>query len=457
MSWHTVSGSEGRAQALSHQSLFRDTIYALSSGGLPSGVAVIRISGPHVGAVLQKMAGGASSPRKAELKKLVDDGGVLLDRALILYFPGPASFTGEDCAELHVHGGKAVVAAVLASLSRKPGLRAAEAGEFTRRAFLNGKLDLTSAEGLADLVSAETEAQRRLALINAEGGQRELYESWRSRLLHARAMIEAELDFADESDVPGSVSEMVWADIAAMQKEIINHIDDYRTAEIIRDGFRVVLVGAPNAGKSSLLNALARRDVAIVTEVAGTTRDLVEVALDLDGLKVLMTDTAGLRESSDVVERIGIERARQAAREADLVVELVDSAAPPADLGYDPATDGHLRVATKVDLAAPAAGCFDHVISVVSGEGLGDLIGDISHRAKVATSASAGVIPSRLRQIELLRSCHQHMKAAGQGAEGLELQAEELRLAGNALGRITGAIDVEDLLGVIFAEFCIGK
>lgn len=442
---------------MSHQSLFRDTIYALSSGGLPSGVAVIRLSGPQAASVLETMAGGLPSPRKAELRKLVDDDGAQLDRALVLYFSGPASFTGEDCAELHVHGGKAVVAAVLASLSGKPGLRAAEAGEFTRRAFLNGKLDLTSAEGLADLVSAETEAQRRLALINAEGGQHELYENWRSRLLHARAMIEAELDFADESDVPGSVSDMVWADIAALQKEMINHIDGYRAAEIVRDGFRVVLVGAPNAGKSSLLNALARRDVAIVTDVAGTTRDLVEVALDLDGLKVLVTDTAGMRQSTDVVERIGIERARQAAREADLVVELVDSAAPPADLDYDRAAGRHRRVATKADLAAPAGGQFDHVISVTSGEGLSALISDIAEQAKTAAAETTGVLPSRLRQIELVQSCQHHLKAAKDGAEELELQAEELRLAGDALGRITGAIDVEDLLGVIFAEFCIGK
>ena len=428
----------------------------MSSGALPSGVAVIRLSGPDVGVVLREMAGGLPSPRKAELRKLADVDGALLDRALIVYFPGPASFTGEDCAELHVHGGKAVVSAVLGTLGRRPGLRGAEAGEFTRRAFLNGKLDLTSAEGLADLISAETDTQRRLALINAEGGQRELYEGWRTRLLHARAMIEAELDFADESDVPGSVSETVWADITALQQEMINHIDGYRAAEIVRDGFRVVLVGAPNAGKSSLLNALARRDVAIVTEVAGTTRDLVEVALDLDGLKVMVTDTAGLRKSSDIVEKIGIERARQAARQADLVVELIDSSAPTGDLGYDFPTDSRIRVATKCDLTGAIDGQVDHHISVVNGEGVAELVGDITRRGSAAASG-AGVIPSRARQIELLRSCRQHLHSARQGGSGLELQAEELRLAGDMLGRITGAIDVEDLLGVIFSEFCIGK
>lgn len=429
----------------------------MSSGSPPSGVAVIRLSGPHVVFALREMAGGLPPPRKAELRKLVDEDGALLDRALTLYFPGPGSFTGEDCAELHVHGGKAVVSAVLETLGRTSGLRGAEAGEFTRRAFLNGKLDLTSAEGLADLISADTDAQRRLALVNAEGGQRELYEGWRNQLLHARAMIEAELDFADESDVPGSVSETVWAGVSSLQKEIINHIDGYRAAEIVRDGFRVVLVGPPNAGKSSLLNALARRDVAIVTEIAGTTRDLVEVALDLDGLKVIVTDTAGLRESSDIVEKIGIERARQAARQADLVVELMDSSNPKGDLEYDFPTDSRILVATKADLTGAVDGQFDHSISVVNGEGVVELVSEITRRASAAATGGVGIIPSRLRQIELLRTCHHHLEEARQGEVGLELQAEELRLAGDALGRITGAIDVEDLLGVIFSEFCIGK
>ncbi len=391
------------------------------------------------------------------LRELVSDGGELLDRAIVLNFPGPASFTGEDCAELHVHGGKAVVAAVLEHLSGTAGLRAAEAGEFTRRAFLNGKLDLTSAEGLADLISAETELQRRMALINAEGGQRDLYESWRKRLLHARAMIEAELDFADEGDVPGSVAEEVWADMVAMQQEIINHIRGYHAAEIIRDGFRVVLVGAPNAGKSSLLNALAQRDVAIVTEIAGTTRDLVEVTLDLDGLKVLVTDTAGIRTSPDRVEQIGIERARKAADEADLVLQLTDGLAALPDLDAGIIENKSLTIATKADIASHDAEGFDHVVSVLSGAGLAGLVGDIAQRAKDAVSAASGVIPSRLRQIELLRICSEHLTAADRDAHDLELRAEELRLAGDALGRITGAIDVEDLLGVIFSEFCIGK
>ena len=443
---------------MSHQSLFRDTIFALSSGGLPSGVAVIRLSGRQTAAVLASITKGrVPPPRKAALRELVDDDGEPLDRAIVLSFPGPASFTGEDCAELHVHGGKAVVATVLEHLGGKDGLRAAEAGEFTRRAFLNGKLDLTSAEGLADLVAAETELQRRMALINAEGGQRDIYDGWRKRLLHARAMIEAELDFADEGDVPGSVAADVWTDMFAMQQEIANHINGYHAAEIIRDGYRVVLLGAPNAGKSSLLNALARRDVAIVTEIAGTTRDLVEVSLDLDGLKVIVTDTAGLRDSSDTVERIGIERALRAAEEADLILKLKDGS--PDMPGFDLADleSKALSVGTKADIAPHRTGEFHHIVSVIDGAGLSALIEDIGRHAKGAVSAASGVLPSRLRQLELLRSCGHHLSLAAEVQQELELRAEELRLAGDALGRITGAIDVEDLLGVIFSEFCIGK
>lgn len=443
---------------MSHQSLFRDTIFALSSGGLPSGVAVIRLSGPQTVAVLASITKGrVPPPRKAALRELVDDDGEPLDRAIVLSFPGPASFTGEDCAELHVHGGKAVVAAVLEHLGRKDGLRAAEAGEFTRRAFLNGKLDLTSAEGLADLVAAETELQRRMALINAEGGQRDIYEGWRKRLLHARAMIEAELDFADEGDVPGSVATNVWTDMSAMQQEIANHINGYHAAEIIKDGYRVVLLGAPNAGKSSLLNALARRDVAIVTEIAGTTRDLVEVSLDLDGLKVIVTDTAGLRDSSDTVERIGIERALRAAAEADLVLKLTDGSSEMPSFDVADIKGKALSVATKADITPRRTGEFHHIVSVIDGAGLSALIEDIGRHAKGAVSAASGVLPSRLRQLELLRSCGHHLSLAAEVQQELELRAEELRLAGDALGRITGAMDVEDLLGVIFSEFCIGK
>lgn len=438
--------------------LFQDSIFALSSGSLPSGVAVVRLSGPQVRATVEAVAGKLPPARRAVLTDLRDGDGELIDRGLALFFPSPASFSGEDCAEFHVHGGKAVVAALLRRLGQLPGLRQAEAGEFTRRAFLNGKIDLTGAEGLADLIAAETEAQRRLALDSAQGGQRELYAAWRGRLLHARAMIEAELDFADEADVPGSVSHLVLADLRRLERDIEAHIAGYRAAEIMRDGFRVVLVGAPNAGKSSLINALARREVAIVTEIAGTTRDLIEAGLDIEGMKVVVTDTAGIRETEDRIERIGVARARDAASRADLILELVDATQPVSGAAISPGEQQAplLRVATKIDLGQPRSGRFDHFISVLTGEGIADLIAAIAEKARQATALGGRIAPTRLRQIELLRRARAEIGIGLDLAE-LELQAEHLRLAGDALGRITGAIDVEEVLGVIFSEFCIGK
>ena len=443
---------------MNQQSLFKDTIFALSSGALPSGVAMIRLSGPQVRESLRRLVGKLPSPRIASLRSIASASGGVLDRGLVVFFEGPLSFTGEDCAELHLHGGRATVASLLAELASFPELRAAEAGEFTRRAFLNGKIDLTAAEALADLIAAETEAQRRLALENADGRQRILYDGWRRRLLHGRAMVEAELDFADEADVPGSVSEAVWADMAGLLQEIINHIEGFRTAEIIREGFRVVLVGVPNAGKSSLLNALARRDVAIVTNVPGTTRDLVEVSLDLDGVKVIVTDTAGIRDTDDVVERIGVERAVGAAKRADLVLELVEPSGESFRGSVLSDEVPILRVATKSDMGEADRAGFDHTVSALTGAGLPELVKAIGDRVQNVISGSSTTIPSRLRHVELLKAGQNHLaNAIGNRSAGLELRAEELRLAGDALGRIIGAVDVEDLLGVIFAEFCIGK
>lgn len=438
--------------------LFQDSIFALSSGSLPSGVAVVRLSGPQVRATVEVVAGKLPPARRAVLTDLRDGDGELIDRGLALFFPSPASFSGEDCAEFHVHGGKAVVAALLRRLGQLPGLRQAEAGEFTRRAFLNGKIDLTGAEGLADLIAAETEAQRRLALDSAQGGQRELYATWRGRLLHARAMIEAELDFADEADVPGSVSHLVLADLRRLERDIEAHVAGYRATEIVRDGFRVVLVGAPNAGKSSLINALARREVAIVTEIAGTTRDLIEAGLDIEGMKVVVTDTAGIRETEDKIERIGVARARDAASRADLILELVDATQSTSSVPISPGEQQAplLRVATKIDLGQPRSGRFDHSISVLTGEGIADLIAAIAEKARQATALGGRIAPTRLRQIELLRRARAEI-GIGLDLTELELQAEHLRLASDALGRITGAIDVEEVLGVIFSEFCIGK
>lgn len=438
-----------------HQSLFTDTIYALSSGRLPSGVAVVRLSGPHVQKVLNHLAGGTPTPTRMKLRRLQDEHGNTLDHALVVFFAGPASFTGEDCAELHLHGGKATVAAVLQRLGKFDGLRMAEPGEFTRRAFINGKIDLTGAEALADLVNAETESQRRLALSNVDGRQRDTYLEWRTQLLRFRALIEAELDFADEADVPGSVSDQVWDATATLSSEIARHIDGFRAAEIVNEGFRVVLVGAPNAGKSSLLNALAGRDVAIVTDIAGTTRDLVEVALDLDGQKIIVTDTAGLRETEDVVEKLGVERTIRAANEADLILKLLG----PEDRDINVEHNAPIvRVATKIDLGSNCLSDCNLGISTLTGCGLPELLSEIESRAKAATAAGEGVIPSRARHVRLLTQARAHIASAYQ-MQGypLELRAEELRLAAHEIGRIVGAIDVEELLDVIFSEFCIGK
>lgn len=439
-----------------------DSIVALSSGRLPAGVAVLRISGPRTRFVVETIAGSMVKDRAAVLRKFRAPDGTVLDSGLVIFFPGPASFTGEDVAEFHVHGGRAVVARMLEIISGFEGVRHAEPGEFTRRAFLNGKVDLVETEALADLVNAETEAQRRFAVQNAEGVQSALYLSWRRRLIHARAMIEAEIDFADEEDVPGSVSDTVWSDVQAMIGEIDRHIAGFHAAEIIRDGFEVVILGAPNAGKSSLFNALARRDAAIVTDEPGTTRDLLEVTLDLGGLRVRLTDTAGLRDAPGKVEAIGIERARARANRADLLLLLEDIAAP-GNIGPMPGTAMLLRVGTKLDLldgrgAGDAVGKYDFVISVVNGTGVEALLAEIGRRAAEAAGDVGDVLPSRLRHVELLGEANRHLlRAAAEGAAGQELRAEELRLAADSLGRIVGAIDVEDMLDVIFSQFCIGK
>ncbi|QPC89971.1 tRNA uridine-5-carboxymethylaminomethyl(34) synthesis GTPase MnmE [Mesorhizobium sp. INR15] len=437
----------------------RDTIVALSSGRLPAGVAVIRISGPRTRFVVETIAGTMVKPRVASLRTLRAPDGAVLDSGLVIVFPGPDSFTGEDVAELQVHGGRAVVGKMLETITDFEGVRHAEPGEFTRRAFLNGRLDLVKTEALADLINAETEAQRRFAVQNAGGAQSALYLAWRRRLIHARAMIEAEIDFADEDDVPGSVSDTVWFDVRAMIDEIDRHVAGFRAAEIIRDGFEVVILGAPNAGKSSLFNALARRDAAIVTDEPGTTRDLLEVVLDLEGLKVRLTDTAGLREAAGKVEAIGIEKAKAKAHSADLLLVLEDLLAP-GEITALPLDVPTVRVGTKSDL--PGAGQlsdrFDLIISTVTGQGVDELLALIGRHAAEQVGDVGDVLPSRLRHVELLNETRRFLVRAVAGEpSGQELRAEDLRLAADRLGRIVGAVDVEDLLDVIFGQFCVGK
>jgi tRNA modification GTPase len=436
------------------------TIFALSSGGLPSGVAVIRISGTDCRTAVAQLCGAVPSERRASLRSIRDRNGDVIDQGIVLFFPGPNSFSGEDCAELQIHGGRATVAAVLAALGAIHGLRPAEAGEFSRRAFLNGRMDLVEVEGLADLIAAETEMQRRLAAEQASGGLSRLYNSWAKRLTHARAMIEAELDFADEDDVPGSVAASIWSDMRALSRDILNHTDGSRAGEIVRDGLKVVIAGPPNAGKSSLLNYLAQRDVAIVTDVPGTTRDVLHVDLDIGGYAVRLYDTAGLRETHDVVEREGIRRTQLSLQQADLVLLLSDDDMTDAADFLGSYSGPFLRIRSKSDILGETLpdSAIDIMISTKSGDGIGDLIERIRAYLPSLEVGNALALPTRARHRDGLVTCRAHILAALENASaGLDIQAEHLRLAGQALGRITGRVDVENLLDIIFSEFCIGK
>ena len=433
---------------------FPDTIFALSSGALPSGVAVIRISGRQAGPALRSLMGQLPEARKAVYGRFRTETGEQLDSGIALYLPGPGSFTGEDVCELHIHGGHACVAALLQEIGRRPGFRMAEAGEFTRRAFLNGRMDLTQVEGFADLLASETEAQRKLALASAEGRLRNLYEGWRRQLIRARAMIEAELDFSEEDDVPGSVSDIARAEVESLAASMKEHVRGFHRAEIVRNGFDVVIVGKPNVGKSSLMNALAKRDVAIVSDEAGTTRDLIEIALDVDGLKIRLTDTAGLRDAASAVEQIGVGRARQRAETADLVLLLSEGTGGKPELpGIDESRI--MRIDSKTDIHARREGRLG--VSTVTGAGLDELVEQLGGKARRAVGSVAGVAAGRERQQFLLTDAASAIEAALATWNAPEMAGEELRIASERLSSITGGIGVEDLLDVIFREFCIGK
>jgi tRNA modification GTPase len=436
-----------------------DTICAQASAPGRAGVAVIRISGPGAGDALRQLCGPLPAPRQVSLRKFKDPrSSDLLDRGLALWLPGPASFTGEDIAELHIHGGRAVIGRVIDALLSLKGLRLAAPGEFARRAFENGRLDLTEVEGLADLIAAETEAQARQALAQAEGGARSLYERWREQLVKAQALAEAGLDFADEADVAADAAVQADASVAKLLGAISKHLGD-RRGERLRDGFRVVIAGPPNAGKSSLLNALAERDVAIVSEEAGTTRDVIEVHLDLGGLPVIVTDTAGIREAEGAVEAEGVRRTLARVGDADLVLWIVDATAPQ----WEPKSAQILanvvliRVLNKVDLVKSLHIADGVALSAKTGEGVAELVEILSKRAGKDLTVGEPAVITRARHRAELEAAAEALGRFREERGGPELKAEELRLAARHLGRLTGRIDVEEVLGAIFSEFCIGK
>jgi len=445
-----------------------DTLFALSSGAGRAGVAVLRLSGPAAGTALAALAGGLPAPRRASLRRLRDPAdGRLLDRGLVLWLPAPGSFTGEDMAELQVHGGRAVVAALLEALGRLPGLRPAEPGEFTRRAFDGGRLDLAAVEGLADLIGADTEAQRRQALAQAEGLLGRAVADWAERLTVLLARVEAAIDFAEEELPEGLLAEAAEA-AAPLRRELEAALAAPPAGERLREGLRVAILGAPNAGKSSLLNALARREAAIVSERAGTTRDVVEVALDLGGYPLLLADTAGLREAPaggdlDPVEAEGIRRSLARAEAADLKLLLFEAGRPP-DPGSLALLDGDsLVVWSKADLvgegrlAESLGGVVALPLSLREGRGLEALEARLGVLAAERLGA-AGEAPllTRARQRRAVADCAEAL-ARAESAPEAALFAEDLRLALRALGRLVGRVEVEDLLGRIFSEFCIGK
>lgn len=430
-----------------------ETIFALSSGVGRAAVSIVRLSGPSVRFVLETMAGGLSPPRKLVRRRLRTAAyGDVLDDALVVFFPAPASFTGEDCAELQIHGGLAVRAAVLRALSDTKVCRPANAGEFTRRAFVNGKLDLAAVEGLADLIDAETEGQRRQALRQLEGALSAAVLRWAEQLTICMARLEALIDFSDEGDVDGRVLLQVSVALRELSAELSHELERARRGESIREGFRIAISGPVNAGKSSLLNALIKRDAAIVSDVPGTTRDVIEVKLDMGGLPVLLADTAGTRETRDPVEAIGIARGKDVIESADLVLQLSELREGP------PEADG-LRVGTKVDLYPDAApDGFDVVISTVTGAGLDRLLDLVRSRLIERIGDEDGLVTRERHRLALEAVCQAVSRCEMLlHEETLELAAEDLRLALRRLGEITGKVGVEEILDRLFSSFCIGK
>jgi tRNA modification GTPase len=437
--------------------MLTDTIFALASGSFHAAIAVMRLSGPASGPTVSALCGGnLPAPRHAALRRLRDPSGAILDHALVLWFPGPGTYTGEDCAELHLHGGRAVINGVADALA-EAGLRPADPGEFTRRAFLNGRLDLVEAEAVHDLVAAETEAQRRQALRQLEGALGALYQDWADRLRGILAYQEALIDFPDE-DLPPEVEAQLSGTLHAVLAEIRAHLDDAGRGEKLREGLFFAITGAPNVGKSTLINALAERDVAIVSETPGTTRDAIETRVVLGGVPITLVDTAGLRESADSIEAEGVRRALARAAEADLVMVVVEAGSLPIDglaVVRSPAIGGSLLIASKADLGlAGPEGALR--ISAKTGLGMDELRACLARAARQMTLSSGPPPLTRARHRAALLAAAEHLAAADQ-ADLPELRGEDLRLAMRALGRITGHVGVEDILETLFSRFCIGK
>ena len=434
-----------------------DTIYALASGAAAGAVAVLRLSGPGTGEAVRRLAGSLPPPRRVSLRRLRAPDGETLDHALVLWFPGPASYTGEDAAELHLHGGRSVIAGVMEALTAA-GLREAEPGEFTRRAFLHGKMDLTAAEGIADLVAAETAAQRRQALHQADGGLAKLYGGWAERLARLLAHQEAAIEFAEDG-LPTDLDAKARAGAGELRAEIEAHLADARRGELLREGLVFAIIGAPNAGKSSLLNALVGREAAIVSARAGTTRDIVEARLDLAGVPVTLSDTAGLREAGDEIEAEGIKRAERRAQEAQLVITVFAADQPPDAETLRWVGPEALVLVNKCDLAPAPAVIADAPAMAVSareGTGLGTLRDRLAEAAHRLTGAGQGNQLTRPRHRTALTEAVTLLAAAAEAGLA-ELTAEALRAALFALGRLTGRVGVEEILDIVFRDFCIGK
>jgi tRNA modification GTPase len=445
------------------------TIFALSSGRPPSAISIVRVSGLQARAALVSLAGKVPEPRMASRVLLRDAGRQPIDDSVVLWFPKPASATGEDVAEFHVHGGRAVLAALFAALSALENVRAAEPGEFTRRAFENGKLDLTEAEALDDLIRADTDRQRRQALRQLKGLLGDRARAWRARIIEASALIEAGIDFSDEGDVPAELVAPALARIKLLLHEIEEVLAARGRSERLREGLVVAISGPPNVGKSTLINQLAQREVAIVSPHAGTTRDVIEVQLDLDGYPVTVIDTAGIRETHDPVEQEGVRRARMRAAEADLVLWMIDAEHESSGRGGEApvwlvrnkidlvAADGmNLRESGETLRGAGSVAVFK--ISASRGDGVPELIEALVAFARDYFGSREDGLIGRERQRKLLQqvagSLQRCISVVGQGEE---LAAEELRAAADSLGRLVGRVDVEDVLDVIFREFCVGK